>query len=46
MAEGIDPCSRAGLHITNAKSVVLENVRVSGCEGEEIVAENVDEIKR
>ena len=46
MAEGIDPCSRAGLHITNAKSVVLENVRIAGCEGEEIVAENVDEIKR
>ncbi|MBR3338419.1 MAG: glycoside hydrolase family 28 protein, partial [Lachnospiraceae bacterium] len=44
MAEGIDACCRAGLHITNAKSVVLDNVRISGCEGEEIVTENVDEV--
>ncbi|MBQ3407533.1 MAG: glycoside hydrolase family 28 protein [Lachnospiraceae bacterium] len=46
MAEGIDACCRAGLHITNAKSVVLENVRIFGYEGEEIVQANVDEIKR
>lgn len=46
MAEGIDACCRAGLHITNAKSVVLDNVRIFGYEGEEIVQANVDEIKK
>ena len=46
MAEGIDECRKRGLYITNAETVVLENVHITGYEGEELYAENVDKIVR
>lgn len=38
------PASKQGLVVSNIKELVLKNVNVMGCEGDEIVADNVDEV--
>ena len=44
MMLGCDEASRQGMVVSNIKNLVLKNVNVTGCDGEEIVADNVDEI--
>ncbi len=44
MMLGCDEASRQGMVVSNIKTLVLKNVNVTGCDGEEIVADNVDEI--
>lgn len=35
-----------GLYARNVKKLVLDNVSIEGCEGEEIELHNVDEVER
>ena len=44
MMLGCDESCRAGLVAGNVKELVLKNVKIEGCSGEEIVADNVDKI--
>ena len=46
MSNGVDACSRKGLFARNVKKMVLENVKIEGCEGEEFELFGVDEIIR
>ena len=43
---GCDEASRQGLVVSNVKELILKNVNVNGCEGEAVVADNVDNIVR
>lgn len=44
MMLGCDEASRKGIVVNNIKELVLKNVKISGCDGEEVVAGNVDNI--
>ena len=44
MMLGCDEASRQGMIVSNIKKLVLNNVCVTGCDGEEIVSDNVDDI--
>ena len=44
MMLGCDEASRQGMIVSNINTLILDNVKVTGCDGEEIVAENVDNI--
>lgn len=44
MMLGCDEASKQGLVVNNVKQLILKNVKVTGCEGEPIVAGNVDEL--
>ncbi len=44
MMVGCDEASRQGLIVSNVKNLRLKNVKVVGCVGEEIQADNVDNI--
>ena len=46
MMLGCDEASRQGLVVSNVKELILKNVNVNGCEGEAVVADNVDNIVR
>ena len=46
MMADVEPCTRKGIYINNAKKVVLKNVTVEGAEGEPIEIENADEVIR
>lgn len=46
MSNGVDACSRKGLFARNVKKMVLENVTIEGCAGEEFELFGVDEIIR
>lgn len=46
MMLGCDESCRAGIVAMNAEKLVLKNVEIEGCEGEAIVAENVDTIEK
>lgn len=46
MSNGVDACSKKGLYARNVKKLVLENVRISGNNGEEVELHEVDEILR
>ena len=46
MACYVDETKKAGLIISNVETLVLKNVELNGCEGNEVSAENVDEIIR
>ena len=46
MMVGCDEASKQGLVVSNIKNLVLKNVKVTGCVGEDIQAENVDNIVR
>ena len=41
---GCEEGCKQGMVVSNIKELVLKNVRVVGCEGEDIVADNVDKI--
>ena len=44
MMLGCDEASRQGMVVSNIKNLILKNVHVTGCDGEEIIADNVDAI--
>jgi polygalacturonase len=44
MMVGCDESSRQGLIVSNVKNLYLKKVKVNGCVGEEIQADNVDNI--
>ncbi|MGN0513398.1 MAG: glycoside hydrolase family 28 protein [Lachnospiraceae bacterium] len=46
MMIGCDESSKAGILALNVEKLILKNVNIKGCEGEAIVAENVDEIEK
>ena len=46
MMLGCDEASKQGLVVSNVEELILKNVNINGCEGEAIVAENVDVIKK
>jgi polygalacturonase len=46
MMIGCEPTSKQGIYLNNIKKVVLKNVTVTGCVGETIECEEVDELKR
>ncbi len=45
MMLGCDEASRQGIVVNNIKELVLKNVNVYGCDGEMVVAGNVEEVK-
>jgi hypothetical protein len=42
MMTGCEEASRQGMIVNNVKELVMKNVEVIGCEGEPVVADNVD----
>lgn len=44
MMLGCDESCKAGILALNCKELILKNVNIEGCSGEDIVAENVDQI--
>ena len=46
MSNGVEACCKKGLYARNVKKLVLDNVSIEGCEGEEIELHNVDEVER
>lgn len=46
MMLGCDEGCRQGLVVSNIEKLVLKNVNINGCDGEAIVADNVDVIER
>ena len=46
MMLGCDEASRQGLIVSNVEKLILKNVNIEGCDGEAIVANNVDKIER
>ena len=45
MSEGIEKCSKKGIFVRNVKKLELKNVNITGCEGDRIIAADVDEIE-
>jgi hypothetical protein len=46
MMSFLEPCLKQGLYFNNVNNVKLENVKISGIEGEEITCINVKELER
>ena len=46
MSCGVDPCVKKGIYARFVDRVTLENVTLTGVEGEEIIAEDVGEVSR
>lgn len=46
MSNGVEACCKKGLYARNVKKLVLDNVSIEGCEGEEIELHDVDEVER
>ena len=46
MMIGCDESCKAGIHAMNVEKLVLKDVHIDGCEGEAVIAENVDEIEK
>ena len=46
MMLGCYEASRQGLIVSNVEKLILKNVNIEGCDGEAIVADNVDKIER
>jgi polygalacturonase len=44
MMLGCDEASRQGLIVNNIHELILKNVKITGCEGEPIIAENVEHL--
>lgn len=45
MSNGVEACCKKGLYARNVKKLVLDNVSIEGCEGEEIELHDVDEVE-
>lgn len=46
MMIGCDEASKQGLIVNNVKELILDHVNIEGCEGEPIIADNVDNMIR
>lgn len=46
MSNGVDACSKKGIHATNVRQLILDNVVIEGNVGEPIELEGVDEVVR
>lgn len=46
MSNGVDACSKRGIHATNVKLLILDNVEIGGNIGEPIELQGVDEVRR
>lgn len=46
MSAGVEACSLKGIYASNVKRLYLENVEVTGAEGDPIITAGVDEIER
>lgn len=46
MANGVDECSKKGIHATNVKSLILKNVAIKGNVGDDIEVSGVDKIEQ
>ncbi len=46
MMLGCDESCKKGLVVSNIENLILRNVEINGCEGEAVVADNVDKIER
>lgn len=44
MMEGISPSSKQGIYANNISTLEIENVKIEGCEGEMLTAENIDQL--
>ena len=44
MSSGVIPCCRKGIYARNVKKFEMINVQIEGCEGEEAIFEQVDEL--
>lgn len=45
MANGVDACSKKGIHATNVKKLILHNVVIKGNVGEDIEVDGVDKLE-
>jgi polygalacturonase len=46
MMLGCNESCRMGIYALNAEKLILKNVNIMGCEGQDVIAENVDEIEK
>ena len=46
MANGVDACSKKGLHATNVKELILKNVVIKGNVGDDIELAGVDKLEQ
>lgn len=46
MSNGVDACSKKGIHATNVRQLILDNVVIEGNVGEPIELQGVDEVVR
>ncbi len=46
MTNGVEACSRKGIHAENVEKLILENVAVEGCDGEDVELSGVEELIR
>lgn len=44
MSNGVEPCSKKGIFAKNVKKLILQNVEITGCVGEKIEMNEVDEL--
>ena len=45
MANGVDACSKKGIHATNVKKLILENVSIVGNVGDDLETDGVDKLE-
>ncbi|MCM1173681.1 MAG: glycoside hydrolase family 28 protein [Blautia sp.] len=46
MSDGVDPCSKKGIHAVNVKKLILDNVTIEGAEGELLELQGVEELEQ
>lgn len=46
MSEGVEACSKKGIHAVNVKQLILENVVIEGAVGEPLELTGVEELKQ
>ncbi len=46
MSEGVEACTKRGLTVKNVETLVLENVVIEGAEGEPVILQGVDRVRR
>ncbi len=44
MLDGVEPVSRMGIFAGNIKTLILEDVKIEGCQGEKIVTEHIEHL--
>ncbi len=46
MSQGVEPCCRKGIYANNVKRLYLENVEVTGAQGDALITSGVDELSQ